>query len=270
MQPIDQYILARAADLTAKIRKAYDEMEFHRVYHLLNEFLNSELSAFYLDVLKDRLYTFPVAFRPGHDYQRDLYIARRSAQTAIYKITDALARLTAPILSFTADEVWESIPGKTGSVHLTLFPKPEDLAPIAHTSKLIADWEKLLDVRVNILRQLETMRTSKEIGKALDAELQMLYDTTNLDEEGRTLLKYADSLPELLGLSQVRVRSVAGIPEVVASYSVGHPVVSTAPKCSRCWRHVPDVGGNANYPTVCLRCAEALDAIDFPPYAATQ
>ena len=96
MQPIDQYILARTAELTAKITKAYADFEFHRVYHLLNEFLNSELSAFYLDVLKDRLYTYPVEFKPGHAEQERLYVARRSAQTAIYKITDALARLTAP------------------------------------------------------------------------------------------------------------------------------------------------------------------------------
>ena len=123
MQPIDQYILARTAELTGKITKAYADFEFHRVYHLLNEFCNSELSAFYLDVLKDRLYTYPVKFKPGREYQRDLYFARRSAQTAIYKITDALARLTAPILSFTADEVWQSLPGTEGSVHVTLFPK---------------------------------------------------------------------------------------------------------------------------------------------------
>ena len=86
MQPIDQYILARTAELTGKITKAYSDFEFHRVYHLLNEFCNSELSAFYLDVLKDRLYTYPIKFKPGHEYQRELYLARRSAQTAIYKI----------------------------------------------------------------------------------------------------------------------------------------------------------------------------------------
>ncbi len=96
MQPIDQYILARTAELTRKIRAAYEAFEFHRVYHLLNEFCNSELSAFYLDVLKDRLYTYPIAYKAGREYQRELYLARRSAQTAIYKITDALARLTAP------------------------------------------------------------------------------------------------------------------------------------------------------------------------------
>ena len=116
MQPIDQYILARTAELTGKIRKAYDDFEFHRVYHLLNEFVNSELSAFYLDVLKDRLYTYPIKFKPGKrplarpSHAAELYLARRSAQTAIYKITDALARLTAPILSFTADEVYQSLP----------------------------------------------------------------------------------------------------------------------------------------------------------------
>ena len=126
MQPIDQYILARTAELTGKITKAYADFEFHRVYHLLNEFLNSELSAFYLDVLKDRLYTYPIAFKPGHAYQQQLYTARRSAQTAIYKITDALARLTAPILSFTADEVWQSLPGTPGQRPPNPLPNPED------------------------------------------------------------------------------------------------------------------------------------------------
>ena len=124
MQPIDQYILARTAELTGKITKAYADFEFHRVYHLLNEFCNSELSAFYLDVLKDRLYTYPIAFKPGREYQRELYIARRTAQTAIYKITDALARLTAPILSFTADEVWQSLPGTHGSASTSRCSPP--------------------------------------------------------------------------------------------------------------------------------------------------
>ncbi len=139
MQPIDQYILARTAELTGKITKAYADFEFHRVYHLLNEFCNSELSAFYLDVLKDRLYTFPIAYKPGRapqapglPTQQDLYIARRSAQTAIYKITDALARLTAPILSFTADEVWQALPAtpnRPTSVHLTALPHPRRPRP---------------------------------------------------------------------------------------------------------------------------------------------
>ncbi len=171
MQPIDQYILARTAELTGKIRKAYEDFEFHRVYHLLNEFCNSELSAFYLDVLKDRLYTYPIKFkpgkpplRPGLPSQQELYLARRSAQTAIYKITDALARLTAPILSFTADEVYQSLPHTSGSVHLTLFPNTEVSSTHAQI-EFINEWNKLLNLRSLVLKKLETDRQHGLIGK---------------------------------------------------------------------------------------------------------
>ncbi len=261
MQPIDQYILARAAELTGKITKAYADFEFHRVYHLLNEFCNSELSAFYLDVLKDRLYTYPIKFKPGHEYQRELYLARRSAQTAIYKITDALARLTAPILSFTADEVWQSLPATKGSVHLTLFPIPESLAP-ADSRKLIADWDHLLLRRTEVLAKLERLRAEKVIGKALEA-IVTLYGG---GEEVAVLKTYAATLPELLNVSEVDFLTVhTSDPDYVDNLLVER---SKRAKCDRCWRHVPDVGHNANYPTVCLRCAEALDAIDFAPYTA--
>jgi len=264
MQPIDQYILVRAAELTAKITKAYDGMEFHRVYHLLNEFCNSELSAFYLDVLKDRLYTYPVKFKPGNapaagmSEQKHLYIARRSAQTAIYKITDALARLTAPILSFTADEVWQSIPGKQGSVHLQLFPKPEDLAP-AHAASLIPEWEKLLVLRAEVLAKLEGLRAEKVIGKALEAIVDIPVASATEDS---VVVKYEDTLPELFNVSEVELVTGSG-PSALAVER------SKAAKCDRCWRHVPDVGHNTLYPTVCARCSQALDAIDFPPYSAT-
>ncbi len=237
-------------------------MEFHRVYHLLNEFCNSELSAFYLDVLKDRLYTYPVKFKPGHAEQERLYLARRSAQTAIYKITDALARLTAPILSFTADEVYQSLPHTHGSVHLTQFPTPEDLAPTAHASQLIADWESLLQRRTEVLSKLENLREKKIIGKSLEAVVTLYIGETEKNLEKR----YAASLPELFNVSEVDFLTVThSDPDYLQNHAVER---STRSKCDRCWRHVPDVGHNANYPTVCLRCAEALDAIDFPPYPA--
>jgi isoleucyl-tRNA synthetase len=261
MQPIDQYILARTAELTAKITKAYDQMEFHRVYHLLNEFCNSELSAFYLDVLKDRLYTYPVKFKPGNDYQRDLYIARRSAQTAIYRITDALARLTAPILSFTADEVWQNIPGATSrasSVHLTLFPKPEEFAP-ANSADLIAEWEKLLAVRNEVLAKLEALRAEKIIGKALEAVVTLPGDA---DIDNSVTGKYEDSLPELFNVSEVEISTGTDATGITVERS-------PETKCDRCWRYTDDVGRNSAFPSVCLRCAEALDAVDFPPYTAT-
>jgi len=271
MQPIDQYILARTAELTAKITRAYADFEFHRVYHLLNEFCNSELSAFYLDVLKDRLYTYPIKFKPGHDYQRELYLARRSAQTAIYKITDAHPRLTAPILSFTADEVWQQIPGKTGSVHLTLFPTPESLAEVTEESRnaLLDEWEHILRARVGVLNQLEGMRARKEIGKALEAELHLRYAPKTANASTLALVTNAESLAEIFGLSRATIEPVEELHESIAQFAEGHPQVSGHPKCDRCWRHVPDVGDDARYPTVCLRCAQALDAIDFPTYPSS-
>jgi isoleucyl-tRNA synthetase len=266
MQPIDQYMLARTAELTKKITAAYAAFEFHRVYHLLNEFCNSELSAFYLDVLKNRLYTYPITYKPGRDYQRELYIARRSAQTALYKITDALARLTAPILSFTAEEVWQSlphVPNRAPSVHLTLFPTPDEIALTADSSQLIADWEQLLQRRREVLAKLEALRAGKVIGKALEAVVT-LYVSWKKEEE--LITKVLPSLPELFNVSEVDTLSVThNDPDYLPNLAAEH---SQNPKCDRCWRHVPDVGQEEKYPTVCLRCVEALDAIDFPPYPA--
>jgi len=266
MQPIDQYILARTAELTAKIRKAYEDFEFHRVYHLLNEFCNSELSAFYLDVLKDRLYTYPIKYKPRNAEQKTLYLARRSAQTAIYKITDALARLTAPILSFTADEVWQSLPGTTGSVHLTLFPEPEDLAPTDKIAEIFAVWEMLLHVRSEVLKALEESRQAKRIGKSLEAKAKV----TITFGPTEFLYRHENSLPELFNISQIEMWTPSiGLPNVGANDLAINVFVADGHKCDRCWRYTDDVGQEQKYPTVCLRCAQALDAIDFPPYPAT-
>ncbi len=114
LQPLDQYMLAKTRELTEKVLKWYEEFEFNRIFHAINEFANADLSALYLDVLKDRMYTFAPTSKE-----------RLSAQTALYKITDALVRLVAPILSYTADEVWGYMPkveGRVGSVHLAEFP----------------------------------------------------------------------------------------------------------------------------------------------------
>jgi isoleucyl-tRNA synthetase len=264
MQPIDQYILAKTAELTGKIRKAYEEYEFHRVYHLLNEFCNSELSAFYLDVLKDRLYTYPIKFKAGNAEQEKLYLARRSAQTAIYKITDALARLTAPILSFTADEVYQSLPGTHGSVHLTLFPKPEDLAPTDKIAEIFAVWEILLQVRNEVLKALEESRQAKRIGKSLEAKVTITFGPTDL------LNRHEKSLAELFNVSQVEAWTPSiGLSNVGANDLAINVFVADGHKCDRCWRYTDDIGKNEKYPTVCPRCAEALDAIDFAPYTAS-
>jgi isoleucyl-tRNA synthetase len=254
MQPLDQYILARTAELDAKIRKAYDDFEFHRAYHALNEFVNTDLSALYVDVLKDRLYTFA----PNH-------AARRSAQTALWRILEALTRLIAPILSFTADEVWGYLPkvaGRETSVHLALFPDLADIVP-GNESTLLADWEQLLSIREQAMKVLEEARAAKLIGKGLEAVVTL--DVSSCRKQLLGIIEqYEASLAELFNVSSVEM--VRGPVVNACDGLVITANAATAPKCDRCWRHVHETGGDGRYPTVCLRCADALAAIQFPPY----
>ena len=253
MEPLDQYILAQTAELDAKIRKAYDDFEFHRAYHALNEFVNTDLSALYLDVLKDRLYTFA----PNHP-------ARRSAQTALWRIAEALTRLIAPILSFTADEVWPLLPhveGRENSVHLALFPDMADIVP-GNETKIEEEWAQLLGIRTEVLAELEVLRAEKVIGKSLEAEVTLFLGTSQKTDQ--LLVKYAGALPELFNVSEVTLLATTHTDsEYLATMEVRR---SEKPKCERCWRYVPDVASDNRYPTVCQRCAEALEAIDFAPY----
>ncbi|HTH54390.1 MAG TPA: class I tRNA ligase family protein, partial [Edaphobacter sp.] len=256
LEPLDQYILARLAELDKKIRRAYDEFEFHRAYHALNEFTNTDLSALYLDVLKDRLYTFA----PNHP-------ARRSAQTALWHIAETLTRLVAPILSFTSDEVWQSLPkieGRESSVHLALFPALSKIVP-ASAKDILEDWQKLLDVRSEALVSIEAERKAGRVGKGLDASVDLLVRDAALSQ---LLSRYATALPELFNVSHVELKNpiASGDPQPAPVAAITVPASGT--KCERCWRYTNDVGNEAKYPTVCLRCADALDAIGYPPYAA--
>jgi isoleucyl-tRNA synthetase len=252
LQPLDQYILARTAELDATIRTAYDEFEFHRAYQALNEFINTDLSALYLDVVKDRLYTLA----PDSP-------ARRSAQTTLWRIAEALTRLIAPILSFTADEVWQYLPaleGRESSVHLALFPDVADIVP-GRVAGLGEDWTQLLRIRELVNIELEALRANKAIGKGLDAAVTLI--TTQGSEEGMILRRYEDALPEFFNVSQVTVQSVGATKGAAAI--IAKAEVAEGAKCERCWRVVPDVGSDARWPAVCARCSEALDAINFPP-----
>jgi isoleucyl-tRNA synthetase len=252
LQPLDQYILARTAELDAAIRTAYDEFEFHRAYQALNEFINTDLSALYLDVVKDRLYTLA----PDSP-------ARRSAQTALWRIAEALTRLIAPILSFTADEVWQHLPaleGRESSVHLALFPDVADIVP-GRVAGLEEDWAKLLRIRELVNIELEALRANKAIGKGLDAAVTLI--TTEGSDEGMILRRYEDALPEFFNVSQVTVQPVGATKDAAAV--IVEAATADGAKCERCWRVVPDVGSDSRWPTVCARCSEALDAINFPP-----
>src|SRR6185312_8314833 len=168
------------------------------------------------------------------------------------------------ILSFTADEVWQHIPGKQGSVHLQLFPESTDLAPLHEISDLYSDWEKLLQRRTEVLAKLEALRADKVIGKALESIVTL---HVSGESEKNLTEKYLGSFPELFNVSEVDLLEVTHndpdyLPNLAAERSKQN-------KCDRCWRHVPDVGSDGRYPSVCGRCAQALDAIDFPPYPAT-
>lgn len=257
MQPLDRYILARTAELDAAMRSSYDAFEFHRAYQALNEFTNTDLSALYLDVTKDRLYTLA---------PKDP--ARRSAQTAMWHIAEALTRLIAPILSFTADEVWQYLPqvaGRPVSVHLALFPAIDEIIP-GVVAGMDADWKRLLTIRELVNQQLEALRLNKLIGKGLDAEVRII--AAEGSEEAVTLREYESSLAEFFNVSQATVQVIGASTESSARLIEAQPAAGS--KCARCWRVLPDIGADNRWPIVCARCAVALDAIGYPTQDRSQ
>src|SRR5215469_16009481 len=256
MAPLDQYMLLRTAEVTQQARSWYETFEFHRIYHQLNEFCTTDLSAVYIDVLKDRLYTAAPNSR-----------ARRSAQTALWRIGEALVRLLAPLMSFTADEVWSFLPKvseRTESVHLAHFPNAEDMtgdiSALTHLPALRADFDSLMLVRDDALKALEVARQEKLIGSGLEAVI-----TIHAPEDRyRLLQRYAKDLRFLFIVSGVEIKN-----SVTGNSGTGLRVeVSKAPgkKCERCWNYSVLVGKNARYPGLCERCVAALEemAVDSP------
>jgi isoleucyl-tRNA synthetase len=238
LMPLDRYMLARTRELTEKILGWYEAFEFHRVYQAVNEFAIVDLSAFYLDVLKDRMYTFAPTS-----------LARRSAQTVLWQISEALVRLVAPILSFTSDEVWEYLPkveGREASVHLAHFPKPEEVFS-EDPAKLLDEWKQLFAARDLALQALEAARQEKKIGKGLEAEIEI----AATGEQLALLQSYADSLKEMINVSAVRVVQGAELKATA--------LPASGRKCARCWNFMPEVGNYGIWENVCTRCQSALE-----------
>ncbi len=237
-------MLARTRELTEKILGWYAEFEFHRVYQAVNDFAIVDLSAFYLDVLKDRMYTFAPTSKQ-----------RRSAQTVLWQITETLVRLVAPILSFTADEVWEYLPAVEGrelSVHLALFPKPEEVFS-EDPAPLLEEWKQLFRLRDAALIKLEEARQEKRIGKGLEAELEV-----RVSGDLFTLFsRHASGLKEILNVSKVTVIDDLSN-SVVALPASGH-------KCARCWNFMPEVSDYGIWQNVCTRCQSALKEMGIAP-----
>ena len=251
LEPLDQYMLRQTFALTRDVRKWYDEFAFHKIYHRVNHFCVVELSAFYFDVIKDRLYTFA----PNS-------AGRRSAQTAVWRICEAMTRLLAPVLTFTCEEVWQLLPkvaDRLESVHLAKFPEASDVLGndlvLEDDPPEAQDWTTLLAVREQALKALEEARNSKDIGKSLEAQLVI----TAADPAYSVLQRHAADLRYLFIVSAVTLTHGS------ANGSGGvHIEVKKADgaKCDRCWNFSTHVGEDANYPTVCERCSAVLKELE--------
>lgn len=236
LDEIDRWALHRLQKLISRVREAYDRFEFHIVYHSVQNFCSVEMSSTYFDILKDRLYTFSSRSK-----------GRRSAQTALYEILKALTSLMAPILSFTAEEVWQALPGKEGSpesVHLTGFPE------VHHgylDEALNERWNRIWEIRALVTKALEEARKEKKIGLSLDAQVRL-----HLSEKDHLLLQpYAPDLKSIFIVSSVSLHreEKGGRVEVLRA---------EGGKCERCWNYDPTVGADPQHPTACGRCVEAL------------
>jgi isoleucyl-tRNA synthetase len=228
--PLDQWLVRRASILQDEIIDAYNNYQFHVIYQKIHHFCAIDLGGLYLDVIKDRLYTMPTAS-----------LGRLSAQSAMYRVVRAFCHWLAPILSFTAEEIWSFIPGTTGeSVLLETFE-----ALPHHCAIDDANWDTLLQVRELTLKEMETLRKNGEIGASLDAHVQINAPA----EVVQSLLVFGDELKFALICSEVTITTSEQPLEIQIS-------PSEYPKCVRCWHHGADVGTHPDHPELCGRCVD--------------
>jgi len=249
MEELDRWALNRIQELNGRILKAYEDFNFHLVYHNLHNFCVLDLSSFYLDIIKDRLYTSPKKSA-----------ARRSAQTAMYEILETLVRLMAPVLSFTADEIWQHMTGKERpvSVHVDIFsPQNKEY----QDTELAERWEQIISVRKEVTKVLELARKEKSIGHPLDASVRLGLAPKLADK----LAPYEDQLRSIFIVSSVDLREIDQVEGGFESETVPGLKVEVSPsldpKCERCWIHDPSVGDDKNHPNTCERCRNVLNEI---------
>ena len=257
MESVDRYMLHQTCLLAQDVWDSYREFAFHKIYHRMNNFCIVDLSAFYFDVLKDRLYTSSANSA-----------ARRSAQTAIWKIGETLVRAVAPIMSFIAEEVWQHLPkvaNREVSVHLSRFYGETDIVRMASVSgigtaeaaALRGEWSSLRSVRDDVLQALEFARNGKQIGGGLEARV-----TIEASEPAYSLLaKYKDQLRYLFIVSAVTLKQWT--PENGSTGGIQvHVDKADGAKCDRCWNYSTHVGEDKTYPTVCERCSAVLKGLE--------
>jgi isoleucyl-tRNA synthetase len=249
MESIDRYMLQRTTEMASQVRRWYEDFQFHKVYQQLLTFCTVDLSAVYFDILKDRLYTSAPNSK-----------ARRSGQTALWKIGETLVRLAAPVMSFTSDEIWQYLPAvkdRPKTVHVAKFWTPAEITGGAdEDAQLKSDWETILRSRDEVNKALDNARNNKQIGGGLEAKVIV-------DAPGSVfpvLERYAEQLRYVYIVSAVELKKGA---ETNGTGTV-KVTVERAPgtKCERCWNYSTHVGEYANYPTVCERCAKVLEEIE--------
>ncbi len=236
MLEIDRWALAELGSTTKKVLSGYEEYNFQTAYQTLYNFVTVTLSARYFDIIKDRLYIYAPKS-----------LERRSAQTALYEIADALCRLLAPVLVFTTDEAWENLSHqKLESVHLAEFPKTSG----ADDAQLLADWERIFSIRDEVLKSLEEARNARIIGSSLEAKVILTVDKATI----RFLIAYYEDLRYIFIVSQVEVHEGDALNVEIRK--------ADGAKCERCWNYSTRVGEFEQYPTVCERCFAALLEIE--------
>jgi isoleucyl-tRNA synthetase len=247
LDEVDRWILDRLARLIGRVRRAYEEYEFHTVFHGVHNFCAVDLSALYLDIIKDRLYTSRA------DDPR-----RRAAQTTCYDVFTTLARLMAPILTFTCEEAWRHLPGaRAESVHLERFP---EAAREWLDETLKRDWDRLLEVRREVAKALETARNGKLIGSGLEAAVRVSHAPEDLPG---LLRAKRELLPTLFIVSRVDLeRSSPAASVTYEGQDIPGLVIGVdrarGEKCERCWMRSEHVGENAAHPTLCERCVPVV------------
>lgn len=250
MVQLDRWIVAQTTKLQQEIIDAYNQYQFHLIYQKLHNFCVVELGGFYLDIIKDRQYTVKADA-----------VARRSAQTALYYVIESMVRWIAPILSFTADEIWKEIPGdRSESVFVAEWFNLPTLPADTFSNEF---WGKVANVKVAVNKVLEEKRNAGLVGKSLGAEVT-LYCDEKLQAE---LSKLRDELRFVLITSAARLQPLSAAQDVDATDIEGLKVLVQSTehtKCERCWHQRADVGANVSHPTICLRCVENVDGDGEP------
>ncbi len=244
LEPIDKWALNRLDELNNKCKDAFDKFEYHIIFHAIHNFCVVDMSNFYLDVLKDRLYV-----------EKADSETRRAAQTTIYKVLDTLTLLLAPIISFTANEIWQFMPHDASrnaeNVILNDYPS---LTGVKVDNGFAAKWEKLHNLRDDVKKAIENARNQKIIGASLDSEVELFANGETLD----FLNENESVLPEILIVSSVKITDGDG-GDFHGDMSVGVTVRKAGgEKCERCWSYSNTVGSNAEHPTLCARCAKII------------